>query len=73
MATRLTGFSKLVITLLILAAIFFGGRYLLDSTKFGQDVKRKQSKRHPKMAVVHLHLLRVQEVQLLLVKEILIH
>jgi NitT/TauT family transport system substrate-binding protein len=41
MATRLTGFSKLVITLLILAAIFFGGRYLLNSTKFGQDLKKQ--------------------------------
>ena len=41
MATRLTGFSKLVITLLILAAVFFGGRYLLNSTKFGQDIKKQ--------------------------------
>jgi len=39
MATRLTGFSKLVITLLILAGIFFGGRYLLNNTKIGQDIK----------------------------------
>lgn len=28
MATRLTGFSKLMITLAILAVIFFGVRYL---------------------------------------------
>lgn len=41
MATRLTGFSKLVITLLILAGIFFGGRYLLNQTKFGQDLKNQ--------------------------------
>ncbi len=41
MATRLTGFSKLVITLLILTAIFFGGRYLLNSTKLGQDLKKQ--------------------------------
>ena len=40
MATRLTGFSKLVITLLILTGIFFGGRYLLNSTKLGQDLKK---------------------------------
>lgn len=39
MATRLTGFSKLVITLVILTGIFFGGRYLLNSTKLGQDLK----------------------------------
>ncbi|MEY3420358.1 MAG: hypothetical protein RIR48_643 [Bacteroidota bacterium] len=41
MATRLTGFSKLMITLAILAALFFGGRYLLNSTKFGQDIKKQ--------------------------------
>lgn len=41
MATRLTGFSKLMITLVILAAVFFGGRYLLNSTKFGQDIKKQ--------------------------------
>ncbi len=41
MATRLTGFSKLVITLLILTGIFFGGRYLLNNTKFGQDLKKQ--------------------------------
>ena len=39
--TRLTGFSKLVITLLILGGIFFGGRYLLNSTSIGQDIKEK--------------------------------
>lgn len=41
MATRLTGFSKLVITLLILAALFFGGKYLLQNTKIGQDIKKQ--------------------------------
>ena len=41
MATRLTGFSKLVITLLILAALFFGGRYVLQNTKMGQDIKKQ--------------------------------
>lgn len=41
MATRLTGFSKLIITLIILAALFFGGRYVLNSTKFGQDLKKQ--------------------------------
>ena len=41
MATRLTGFSKLVITLAILAVIFFGVRYLLNNTKMGQDLKQQ--------------------------------
>ncbi len=41
MATRLTGFSKLVITLLILAALFFGGKYLLNNTQVGQDIKKQ--------------------------------
>lgn len=41
MATRLTGFSKLVITLLILAGLFFGGRYLLQNTKFGKDLQNQ--------------------------------
>ena len=39
MATRLTGFSKLMITLVILAALFFGGKYALENTKLGQDLK----------------------------------
>lgn len=41
MATRLTGFSKLLITILILCLIFFGGRYLLQQTEFGQDLMQK--------------------------------
>lgn len=41
MATRLTGFSKLLITLLILAALFFGGRWLLNNTSVGQDLKQQ--------------------------------
>jgi NitT/TauT family transport system substrate-binding protein len=41
MATRLTGFSKLLITLAILAAIFFGGKHLLNNTKLGQDLKKQ--------------------------------
>lgn len=40
MATRLTGFSKLLITLVILALIFFGGKYMLDSTSIGQKLKK---------------------------------
>ncbi len=39
--TRLTGFSKLLITLLILAALFFGGRYLLTGTEAGQEILDK--------------------------------
>jgi NitT/TauT family transport system substrate-binding protein len=38
---RLTGFSKLLITVLILAVLFFGGKYLLYSTEFGQDIQKK--------------------------------
>lgn len=41
MATRLTGFSKLLITVLILAAIFFGGRYILNNTGLGASIKDK--------------------------------
>lgn len=41
MATRLTGFSKLLITIGILLLIFFGGRYLLQQTDFGKDLMEK--------------------------------
>jgi NitT/TauT family transport system substrate-binding protein len=41
MGTRLTGFSKLIITLLILAGVFFGGRYIINNTKLGQDLKQQ--------------------------------
>jgi NitT/TauT family transport system substrate-binding protein len=34
-------FSKLLITLLILAALFFGGRWLFNNTEFGRDLKAK--------------------------------
>lgn len=44
MATRLTGFSKFVITLLILAVIFFGGRYLINNTEFGKNLKQEADK-----------------------------
>lgn len=36
---RLTGFSKFVITMLILAALFFGGRWVLNNTSLGQNLK----------------------------------
>ena len=41
MATQLTSFSKLLITLLILAGVFFGGKYLLNNTNLGQDLKNQ--------------------------------
>ncbi len=41
MATRLTGFSKLVITLGILAAVFFGAKYFLDNTSTGNKLKQE--------------------------------
>lgn len=39
MATRLTPFSKLLITLLIVAALVLGGKYLLDNTDIGNSIK----------------------------------
>jgi len=41
MARRLTMFSKLLITLIILALLFFGGNYLLNNTSIGEDLKNK--------------------------------
>ena len=41
MATRLTPFSKILITLLILAGIFFLGRFLLNNTEAGQNIKKQ--------------------------------
>ncbi len=41
MARRLTVFSKLLIVFLILAAIFFGGQWVLNNTQVGQDLKDK--------------------------------
>ena len=38
MAARLTGFSKLIITILLLCLIFFGGKYLLEQTEFGKNL-----------------------------------
>lgn len=39
MARRLTAFSKLLITLLIVAAIFFLGRYVMQSTSLGDKIR----------------------------------
>ncbi len=41
MARRLTMFSKLLITILILAAITFAGKWALDNTELGQSLKNK--------------------------------
>ena len=41
MAKRLTTFSKFLITLVIVAAIFFGGKWVLDNTEFGQNLKNQ--------------------------------
>jgi len=41
MARRLTMFSKLIITLLILAAVFFGGLWLVNNTQVGKSIKDK--------------------------------
>ena len=38
MARRLTTFSKFLITLLIVAAIAFAGRYILNETEFGRNL-----------------------------------
>ena len=39
MARRLTTFSKLLITFLIVAALYFVGTYILGNTQFGKDLK----------------------------------
>lgn len=38
MFSRLTPFSKFLLTVLILAGIFFLGKYLLNNTSIGQKV-----------------------------------
>jgi NitT/TauT family transport system substrate-binding protein len=44
MATRLTGFSKLLITIGILGSLYFGGRYIINNTQFGQDIRKEAEK-----------------------------
>lgn len=39
MATRLTPLSRILITLLILAALFFGIRFVLNNTELGEKIK----------------------------------
>lgn len=41
MARKLTTFSKLLITIGILAGLFFGGKYILNNTQLGLDIKEK--------------------------------
>ena len=41
MAQRLTTFSKFLITLLIVAALFFAGRFFLQNTEAGRDLAEK--------------------------------
>ena len=41
MARKLTTFSKLLITILILAGLYFGGQYVLNNTQLGNDIKDK--------------------------------
>jgi NitT/TauT family transport system substrate-binding protein len=44
MTAKLTRFSKLLITFLILAAIFFSVRYLLKNTQLGKDLQNQAEK-----------------------------
>ena len=41
MARRLTTFSKLLITMLIVGALVFGGKWFLDNTQAGQDLQNQ--------------------------------
>ncbi|MFT4760624.1 MAG: NitT/TauT family transport system substrate-binding protein [Paraglaciecola sp.] len=41
MAKRLTPFSKLLLTIAIVAAIVFGGKWLLDNTSAGRDLQNQ--------------------------------
>ena len=39
--TRLTAFSKLLLTILIVGGIFFGGQYLMNNTNIGKNLRNK--------------------------------
>jgi len=39
-AARLTSFSKFIITVVILAAVYFGGSYIYKNTSFGQNLQK---------------------------------
>lgn len=60
MASRLTAFSKFLITLLILGVLFFAGRYFLNNTQTGQNLKNKALRQH------HLQMVKLLQVQELL-------
>ncbi|MCB0642988.1 MAG: ABC transporter substrate-binding protein, partial [Phaeodactylibacter sp.] len=49
MAKRLTTFSKFLITLVIVAAIFLGGKWVLDNTEFGQNLLNQAKSDGPEM------------------------
>ena len=45
MARRLTTFSKFLITLIIVAAIVLGGRYILNETEFGRNLAQNSGQK----------------------------
>lgn len=48
MARRLTTFSKFLITLVIVAGVFFGGKYVLENTDFGKNLMNQSDVSDPK-------------------------
>ena len=52
MATRLTPFSRLLIVVLILGAIIFGGRYLINKGTFGNIMDSKKSDSDTSTAII---------------------
>lgn len=50
MQTRLTTFSKILITALILGVIFFAFRYFLNTTDYGKKLKEKSAQQSAKTA-----------------------
>ena len=47
MAKRLTTFSKFLITLVVVGVVFFGGKWLLDNTEFGQNLRQQSTSETP--------------------------
>lgn len=45
---KLTSFSKLLLTVVIVAGVFFGGRYLFKNTEMGQKIIENNGKDDPK-------------------------
>ena len=56
MARRLTTFSKLLLTMLIVGAIVIGGKLLLENTEIGQDIKSNQAQEQPanNLSLIHI-------------------